>query len=229
MLRPDERVFRFGDLDVGVHCKIDGQPALKFFTKRFILSNHHPSHVTLNLDWKWLKGTTVFSNNEQFYVAAKADEFDDNDALWKIIGEDDPAVVVKLGRRVMNYDDRIWRTKMEQQMLNGLRAKFIQNKNLGAALLATKGLRLIEASVHKFWATGLDFGSKSNEDSTRWLGESRLGSLLERVRRELSGSDFGKRLRASQNSSMQNFDPVTRFILQKCQTRNVKVKIRQGS
>jgi ribA/ribD-fused uncharacterized protein len=50
----------------------------------------------------------TFNCNEQFFQAAKAELFGDDDTFKSIMKAKDPKVQKKLGKKVKNYDDEEW-------------------------------------------------------------------------------------------------------------------------
>src|SRR5260221_9507128 len=94
----------------------------------------------------------AFNCAEQFMMHGKAKLFDDADIAAKILAADHPKQHKALGRKVRNFDDVAWRGAREAIVAAGSRAKFTQNAELHALLLATAGTTLVEASPHdRLW------------------------------------------------------------------------------
>lgn len=120
----------------------------------------------------------------------KALLFDDTSIARLIMETDDPRMQKKLGRAVSNYDDRAWLDIADDVVYYGNRAKFTQNAVLYAALMATEGTVLVEASPYdRRWGIGLSVDDPRAQDRTQWHGENRLGFILTRLRDDLKGEN----------------------------------------
>lgn len=86
-----------------------------------------------------------------------------------------PASAKKLGRTRTPFFRSDWEDVKEDVMLEGLRAKFTQNVELGQLLKSTGGAQLKEKAFwDAYWGTG-----------RTGKGKNRMGVLLERVRAEI--------------------------------------------
>ena len=85
-----------------------------------------------------------------------------------------PAKAKQLGAQTDHPIRSDWDTVRETVMLEGLRAKFQQNRGLLDQLKGTGARPLVEASTDAFWGEG-----------RTGKGKNRLGKLLEQVREEL--------------------------------------------
>src|SRR5206468_4265378 len=93
---------------------------------------------------------------EQYMMHRKALLFGDAEIAAEILEADHPRAHKALGRKVRGFDDAKWRREREAIVLAGNRAKFTQNEDLRAHLLATRGTELVEASPHdRIWGIGL--------------------------------------------------------------------------
>ena len=74
-------------------------------------------------------------------------------------------------------------------MKDGNRAKFTQNAELRALLLATRGTTLVEASPYdRIWGIGLAATDPRAHDPKTWRGQNLLGKILTELRDELERS-----------------------------------------
>lgn len=74
----------------------------------------------------------------------------------------------------------------EKIAMEGLRAKFTQNKRLQSFLIGTADLRLGEASKNFPWGVGLTLDDPDILDMGKWQASGNfLGNLLMRFRNEL--------------------------------------------
>lgn len=146
-------------------------------------------------------GKTFFSS-EQYFMWRKALLFEDEEIANKIllgVTEEDfnhlssdsrkwtnkMSSIKKLGRSVKNFDEEAWEEEREKAMIDGLRLKFSQNKDLKDLLLNTETKKLAEASPKdSIWGIGISKGKA--EAGEKWQGRNLLGIALEKVRSELS-------------------------------------------
>jgi ribA/ribD-fused uncharacterized protein len=140
---------------------------------------------------QWYRcGFTVAGNAfgcaEQFMMHGKAVLFGDAASAAKILAADHPREHKALGRKVANFDDVVWKREREAIVRAGSMAKFTQNPELRALLLATGGTTLVEASpFDRIWGIGLAATSPYANDPTKWRGQNLLGKILTSVRDEL--------------------------------------------
>jgi ribA/ribD-fused uncharacterized protein len=145
-------------------------------------SQWHPSQFTVN-------GVT-YSRAEQFMMHQKALLFGDATTAAKILATDDPCVQKKLGRRAGPFRQDLWDRECRRIVREGNLAKFSQNPALKAALFATAGTTLVEASpVDCIWGVGLAASDPAILDRATWRGENRLGEILTQVREELQAQE----------------------------------------
>lgn len=128
----------------------------------------------------------TFNCAEQFMMHGKAVLFADAEVADKILAADHPREHKALGRKVRDFDDKVWRRERETIVMAGNRAKFSQNPELRELLLAAKGT-LVEASPYdKIWGIGLAASDPRANDPTQWKGQNLLGQILTRLRDELA-------------------------------------------
>ena len=127
-----------------------------------------------------------FGCAEQFMMHGKAVLFGDGAIAAEILASPDPRQHKALGRKVRGFDEHRWRKAREAIVATGNRAKFTQDDALRAALLATAGTTLVEASpLDRIWGIGLAAGSPDATVPARWRGQNLLGHILTRLRDEL--------------------------------------------
>ena len=130
-----------------------------------------------------------FFNSEQYFMYVKAITFGDTEVAEEILVKGkNPKVAKALGRKVKNYDDKVWNEKRYQVMVEANMHKFSQNEELKALLLneewRDKGF--VEASPYdKIWGLGVGEAEASDDEST-WKGQNLLGKALDEVREKLS-------------------------------------------
>ncbi len=128
----------------------------------------------------------VYKSAEHWMMARKAELFEDQEMLDKIIFAKTPAEAKALGRKVRNFEATKWDEQKYQIVLDGNIHKFSQNPNLKEYLLQTNTRVLVEASpVDRIWGIGLAKDNRDVYDPTKWRGENLLGFALMEVRDHL--------------------------------------------
>jgi len=131
-----------------------------------------------------------FNCTEQYFHYMKAVQFKDDDIASKILKSESPGGQKALGRKVKNYDQKVWDEVGPRAMKQGLKAKFAQNPDLKSALLKSAGTTLVEASPRdRKWGIGLGVHNPKAADRSAWRGRNLLGKLLMEVRDELMKTD----------------------------------------
>ena len=138
----------------------------------------------------WLSSFEVerimYKTAEHWMMAKKAELFEDQEILEKILECKSPAEAKKLGRKVRNYDDKIWLENRYKIVKQGNFHKFSQNADLKTFLLNTNERVLVEASpVDPIWGIGMAGDHKDVLNPQKWKGLNLLGFTLMEVRDEL--------------------------------------------
>lgn len=148
-------------------------------------SNWYPARfVVEDEDGKELE----FFNTEQYFMYQKAKVFGDEDIAMRILLEGkDPRQAKSLGRKVKNYDDKVWSKVRYQIMVYANMHKYLQNKDLRDMILNKEfdGKGFVEASpIDGIW--GIKCGeSQAKDDKSNWDGLNLLGKALDQVRNVL--------------------------------------------
>lgn len=123
---------------------------------------------------------------EQYMMAEKARLFGDNEIEDKIMQSKEPKEIKSLGRKVKNFDEKLWDKCKYSIILNGNYAKFIQNKPLMEYLISTEDKILVEASPYDdIWGIKMSVDNNEIENPLAWKGKNLLGFALMEVRNEL--------------------------------------------
>ncbi len=78
-----------------------------------------------------------------------------------ILTETDPYKIKKYGRKVKNFDNKIWDKVKYDIMYQANILKYSQNEDLLKLLLSTEGNKLVEASPYdSIWGIGFIFFRK---------------------------------------------------------------------
>jgi len=141
-------------------------------------SQWHPAEFTVD--------GVAYTCTEQFMMAEKARLFGDDETLRQILATASPREQKALGRQVRGFDADRWTAACRDVVHRGNVAKFSQNADLKALLLATGDKTLVEASpTDRIWGIGLAADDRRATDRSAWRGKNWLGEALMRVRADL--------------------------------------------
>lgn len=119
-------------------------------------------------------------------MSKKALLFDDKEVFEQIMVSDEPNKIKSLGRKIRNFDEKIWNDVKYSIVLNGNYLKFTQNRNLMNFLLSTGDKILVEASpTDRVWGIGMSENDERINNPYEWQGENLLGFALTEVREEI--------------------------------------------
>ena len=149
-------------------------------------SNWFPCRFTLEQNGKKLE----FFNSEQYFMWMKAKTFkDETIAMQILLDGHNPKAAKSLGRKVKNYDDKVWNEKRYDVMVEANMLKYSQNEDLKEKLLdgKLKGKGYVEASpIDHIWGIGLHEKDPLIDDEKNWNGQNLLGKCLDEVREKLT-------------------------------------------
>ncbi|MGO4708158.1 NADAR family protein [Chryseobacterium sp. 2TAF14] len=130
----------------------------------------------------------VYKTAEHYMMAGKAKLFNDEEILEKILNAATPNQAKSLGRKVKNFDPKLWNEHKYEIVKQGNFLKFSQNEGLKEYLLSTEDKILVEASPYDtIWGIGMLETDPKTENPQQWNGENLLGFALMEVRDELRG------------------------------------------
>ena len=116
-------------------------------------------------------------------MAGKARLFGDDEVMAQIMTAEHPREYKKLGRKVRNFNQKLWDENKAKIVLEGTLAKFSQNLELKEILLNTGDAVLVEASPYDhIWGIKMCEGEPGIENPNNWRGENLLGFILMEAR-----------------------------------------------
>lgn len=131
----------------------------------------------------------IFYNSEQYFMWMKAVTFGDETMAEQILKFGaNPKTAKALGRKVANYDDKVWNEKRYQVMVDANLYKYSQNEELKELLLnkELEGKHFCESSPKDtIWGCGLHESDPLIDDEKNWKGQNLLGKVLDEVREKL--------------------------------------------
>jgi len=124
-----------------------------------------------------------YKTAEHYMMVGKAKLFNDDEILEKILNAETPNQAKALGRKVKNFDPKLWDEHKYEIVRQGNFLKFSQNEEFKEFLLSTEYKILVEASPYdKIWGIGMLETNLKAENPSEWNGENLLGFALMEVR-----------------------------------------------
>jgi hypothetical protein len=109
----------------------------------------------------------------------KALLFNDAEMASQIIKESNPKLVKAMGRKIKNFDQKVWDENKLKIVTKGNILKFAKDRKLTDILLATGGRVIVEASPYdKIWGIGKSVDEQGIENPSSWNGLNLLGIAL---------------------------------------------------
>ena len=123
----------------------------------------------------------LFNCSEQYMMANKAILFGDQEIYKKIMATESPKQMKALGRKVKNFDPKVWEKEKYNIVLCGNLLKFGYNTDILQILQDTGDSVIAEASPYdKIWGIGMNKRKGLTEKD--WRGANLLGKVLVEVR-----------------------------------------------
>jgi ribA/ribD-fused uncharacterized protein len=134
----------------------------------------------------WEESFTVdgktYLSAEHWMMVEKAKLFD-KEMMDKILAASSPDLAQKLGRKIKNFDSKVWSEEKYEIVKQGNIHKFSQNEKNKTFLLDTNDEILVESNPNdKIWGIGLSHNHKDSSNPTLWQGENLLGFALMEAR-----------------------------------------------
>ena len=167
-------------IDLAGTCEKRQDDKILFQGIHSVFSIFHPAPFSMN--------GIKYANSEQYFQSQKGAVMDDDITHRKIMLTNNPFKIKRLSRRIRNYEDSKWQSVMTKVMYDAVKAKFEQNPALGALLISTGTLKIIEASPDHTWGCGLALKHPQVMSEPAWHGTGKMCDILSRVREELRSS-----------------------------------------
>jgi ribA/ribD-fused uncharacterized protein len=128
-----------------------------------------------------------YNCTEQYMMAKKALLFKDNDAFLKIMSTRHPNEQKAHGRKVKGFDKDKWEAICHDVVYEANLAKFTQNPEMKAELIASGDREIVEASPEdKIWGIGMHETHPDILDKSKWKGTNWLGIAIMKVRKTIN-------------------------------------------
>jgi ribA/ribD-fused uncharacterized protein len=126
---------------------------------------------------------TRFTSAEQYMMYRKAELFNDGWASKEIMATSNPREIKAWGRKVQNFDAKMWASVAYDFVIRGNLAKFSQSEKMRNVLLDTGDSIIVEAAPNDaIWGIGLDEATAIITPPEKWPGTNLLGKALMEVR-----------------------------------------------
>lgn len=133
----------------------------------------------------------TWNTSEQLFMYQKALFFNDYNIAETIKNCLRPEDAKRLGRKIKNFDEDRWNKVSTEIMFQAVYAKFSQLESLRQYILQEKfnNKHFVEASpFDKIWGIGLHYNDKLCDNRDNWLGQNKLGQVLDNVRNKIKTS-----------------------------------------
>jgi len=106
----------------------------------------------------------------------------DNLIAKRILADGNPKNQKALGRRIKNFDVKLWDKFKFDIVVNGNILKFMQNPKMLKELKSINK-KFVEASPYdKIWGIGLNVYDASSTPPEQWKGENLLGQAIDKAK-----------------------------------------------
>lgn len=123
-----------------------------------------------------------FHSSEQLFMYLKAKTFKDWGIVRMILSCETPKEAKALGRKVRNYDDKVWNLERDRCMYITVLAKFMQCEEFKKLVIDNSNKTFAEASPYDhIWGIKLSENDPRALDPSQWKGENRLGKCINKL------------------------------------------------
>ena len=123
--------------------------------------------------------------SEHLFTLFKAQYFNDEDSVQKILEAETPKEAKAIGRRVKNFNSEIWDSISAREMSRAVAIRYEQDGKFARMLTDPEyaGKTFVEASPYDtIWGIGMDENDPDIKDPDKWHGQNRLGKCLTALR-----------------------------------------------
>ena len=141
--------------------------------------------------------------SEHLFMLFKAQFFDDEDSVQKILTAPTPKDAKAIGRRVRNFNSEKWDRISDTEMSRALAIRYEQDSKFAKMLTDNKyrGKTFVEASPYDtIWGIGLDENDPDIENPDKWQGQNKLGKCLTALRDKVLSGNTGKPYRENHSN-----------------------------
>lgn len=164
-----------------------------FYSKHSPLSNHHLAPFEV-------RGRS-YANMEQYLAYKRAKLSGNKTLINKALLTTDPVEAKVILNTLRADHPEEWKKDLSNLALEGLQAKFRQNRSLADFLCSTATRTIGEASRNQQWGVGLTLDDEGILDKTKWNKQGNLlGRLLMKIRDQML-QERQSRQANNQNSS----------------------------
>ena len=160
-------------------CKREDQNQTLFSGSLSPLSNLYLCSFRVN--------NITYNSVEQYIQSEKAALFNEDSLQRKIMNDDNPYHIKRLGSKVKNFNLNRWMGTAKQACYRAVHAKFNQNPTLRDYLIGTNDKLLVESTTNPYWGTGLHLHHKNAMDRRYWINKEggALSDILHKIRHDL--------------------------------------------
>ena len=160
-------------LDISSTCQRSNENKTIFLGMHSVFSNLHPAHFSLdNIEYNCV---------EQMLQSEKASLFDDDISHARIMREQNPYKIKKLGSCIKNFSNECWKHSERQIAHAAALGKFQQNPTLRNILLSTGTAKIAESLTDAHWGTGIHLHDKHALDERYWKGDGLMCEIYQKV------------------------------------------------
>ena len=151
--------------------------------EKLVIFFHRSSYLSNFYKCDFIIDGIKFTSTEQYFHYKKAIIFKDEESAKQILSTNNPMKQKLYGRKVKQFNYKMWNEISYSIMKQGLYAKFTQNSKLYKKLQLLKRVRFVEASPHDIkWGAGINRYHPNITSPSKWPGKNLLGNCLSDIK-----------------------------------------------